>query len=122
MLLNNQEKGEEVVNENVADSIKELTWHLIKEKLVKANDIKVEQPEVLEMAKNAVKMQFAQYGMMNIPEDVLSNYAAESLKKKEQVEALVGRIVDSKLAQALKAQVTLEPKTVTLDEFNKMFE
>lgn len=89
---------------------------------MKANDIKVEQPEVLEMAKNAVKMQFAQYGMMNIPEDVLSNYAAESLKKKEQVEALVGRIVDSKLAQALKAQVTLEPKTVTLDEFNKMFE
>ena len=122
MLLNNQEKGEEFVNENFADSIKELTWHLIKEKLVKANDIKVEQPEVLEMAKNAVKMQFAQYGMMNIPEDVLSNYAAESLKKKEQVEALVGRIVDSKLAQALKAQVTLEPKTVTLDEFNKMFE
>ncbi len=122
MLLNNEEKGEEFVNENFADSIKELTWHLIKEQLVKANEIKVEQPEVLEMAKTAVKAQFAQYGMMSIPEDVLTNYAAETLKKKEQVEALVGRIVENKLAKALKEQVTLEPKTVTLDEFNKMFE
>ena len=122
MLLNNQEKGEEFVNENFADSIKELTWHLIKEQLVKANDIKVDQAEVLEMAKTAVKAQFAQYGMMSIPEDVLTNYAAETLKKKEQVEALVGRIVENKLAKALKEQVTLEPKTVTLDEFNKMFE
>ena len=122
MLLNNQEKGEEFVEANYADSLKELTWHLIKEELVKANEIKVEHTEILETAKNAVKAQFAQYGMLTIPDDVLTQYANESLKKKEQVEALVGRVVEMKLAAALKTQVTLEPKTVSLDEFNKMFE
>ncbi len=62
MLLNNEEKGEEYVAENYDKSIEELTWHLIKEQLVEANDIKVEQEDVLKMAKETTKAQFAQYG------------------------------------------------------------
>ena len=122
MLMNNEEKGEEFVNENYDKSIEELTWHLIKEQLVKANEIKVEQEDVVEMAKTATKAQFAQYGMMSVPEDILTNYAQEMLKKKETVENLVGRVVESKLATALKSQVTLENKTVSMEDFNKMFE
>ena len=122
MLLNNEEKGEEFVNENFDKSIEELTWHLIKEQLVKANDVKVEQEDVVEMAKNAAKAQFAQYGMMSVPEDILANYAQEMLKKKETVEGLVGRVVEAKLATALKSQVTLEDKSVSMEDFNKMFE
>jgi trigger factor len=122
MLLNNQEKGEEFVNENYDASIKELTWHLIKEKLVKANDIKVEQSDIVEMAKKATKAQFAQFGMMSVPEDVVENYAKEMMKKKESVENLVNRAVESKLAEALKTKVTLVNKTVSVEEFNKMFE
>lgn len=122
MLLNNQEKGEEYVTENYDKSIEELTWHLIKEKLVEANDIKVEQDDVLKMAKETTKAQFAQYGMLSVPEDVLDNYAQEMLKKKETVSNLVNRAVEVKLASALKSQVTLNNKTVSLEEFNKMFE
>jgi trigger factor len=121
MLLNNQEKGEEFVNENYEGSIKELTWHLIKEKLVKANDIKVEQNDIVEEAKKTTKAQFAQYGMMSVPDEVIENYAKEMLKKKEAVENLVNRAVEDKLAAALKAQVTLENKTVSVEEFNKLF-
>ena len=73
MLLNNEEKGEEYVAENYDKSIEELTWHLIKEQLVEANDIKVEQEDVLKMAKETTKAQFAQYGMLSVPEDVLDN-------------------------------------------------
>lgn len=122
MLLNNKEKGEEFVAENYENSIEELTWHLIKEQLVEANDIKVEQDDVLKMAKETTKAQFAQYGMLSVPEDLLENYAQEMLKKKESVNNLVNRSVEVKLAAALKAQVTLENKTVSIEEFNKMFE
>ena len=122
MLLNNREKGEEFVAENYDKSIEELTWHLIKEQLVKDNEIKVEQEDVIKMAKEATKGQFAQYGMMTVPEDILENYAQEMLKKKENVDALVGRVVEAKLATALKAKVTLNNKTVPMEEFNKMFE
>lgn len=122
MLLNNQEKGEEFVAENYDKSVEELTWHLIKEKLVEANAVKVEQDDILKMAKETTKTQFAQYGMLSVPEDVLDNYAQEMLKKKESVNNLVNRVIETKLAAALKAQVTLENKTVSIEEFNKMFE
>ena len=122
MLVNNKDKGEEFVNENYDKSIEELTWHLIKEQLVKENDIKVEQDDVINMAKEATKAQFAQYGMLTIPDDILENYAKEMLKKKESIDGLVNRVVETKLAAALKGKVTLENKTVSMEEFNKMFE
>lgn len=121
MLLNNSDKGEEFVNENYEKSIEELTWHLIKEKLVAANDVKVEQEDIINMAKEATRAQFAQYGMMSIPDDILENYAQEMLKKKNSVEGLVNRVVESKLAAALKGQVKLVNKNVSVEEFNKMF-
>ena len=122
MRMNNQDKDEKFVEDNYDKSIEELTWHLIKEQLVKANDIKVEQVDVVNMAKEATRAQFAQYGMMSVPEDLLENYAKEMLKKKESVEGLVNRVVETKLASALKSQVTLENKTISAEEFNKMFE
>lgn len=89
---------------------------------MKANDIKVEQEDVVNMAKEATRAQFAQYGMMSVPEDLLENYAKEMLKKKESVEGLVNRVVETKLASALKSQVKLNNKTISAEEFNKMFE
>ena len=122
MRMNNQDKDEKFVDDNYDKSIEELTWHLIKEQLVKANDIKVEQEDVVNMAKEATRAQFAQYGMMSVPEDLLENYAKEMLKKKESVEGLVNRVVETKLASALKSQVKLNNKTISAEEFNKMFE
>ncbi|MBP1594295.1 MAG: peptidylprolyl isomerase, partial [Bacteroidetes bacterium] len=122
MLLNHQDKGADFVEENYEKSIEELTWHLIKEQLVKDNEIKVEQEDIVNIAREATKAQFAQYGMLNVPEDLLNNYAQEMLKKKESVEGLVNRAVEAKLATALKAKTTLNNKTVSMEEFNKMFQ
>jgi trigger factor len=121
MRLNNADKDEKFVEENYDKSIEELTWHLIKEQLVKTYEIKVEQADVMEAAKEMTRMQFAQYGMVNVPDEVLENYAKEQLKKKEQVDGLVNRTVEHKLGQAIKTVVKLNAKTVSLDEFNKLF-
>ena len=102
--------------------IEELTWHLIKEQLVKANDIKVEQEDITNMAKESTRAQFAMYGMLNVPDELLENYAKEMLKKKESIEGLVNRVVETKLAAAVKPQVTLEHKSISAADFNKMFE
>ena len=122
MLNNNKDKGEEFVEKNFKASIDELKWHLIKEQLVAATEIKVEDADLKAVAKDAIRAQFAQYGMANIPEDVLDNYAEEQLKKRENVESFVERAIDVKLTQALKGIVKLTEKEVTLDEFNKMMQ
>lgn len=120
MLLNNKDKGEDFVEKNYAESIKQLEWHLIKEQLVKANEIKIEDADVKAAAIEMAHMQFAQYGMTNVPDEYVENYANELLKKREAVDNFVERAIDVKLAAALKSTVSLNNKEVTLDEFNEM--
>ena len=120
MLNNNKDKGEEFVEKNYEQSIKELTWHLIKEQLVADNQIKVNDEDVLNAAKETARVQFAQYGMNNVPDEYVENYAKEILKKRENVDGLVDRAVDIKLTDALKKVVKLNEKEISLDDFNKM--
>ena len=120
MLSNNKDKGEDYVEKNYAQSIKELTWHLIKDQLVKAQNIKIEDADVKEAAKEAARAQFAQYGMNNVPEDYIENYANEVLKKGDSNDALVDRAIDRKLTAVLKTVVKLNEKEVSLEDFNKL--
>ncbi len=122
MLQNNKDKGADYVEKNFEGSIKELGWQLIKEQIVAANNIKVEDADLKAVAKEAIRAQFAQYGMSNVPEDVLENYAAEQLKKRENVDNFVDRAVDLKLTETLKKVVKLNEKSVTLEEFNKLMQ
>ena len=122
MLQNNKDKDADYVEKNFEGSIKELAWHLIKEQIVAAQEIKIEDEDVKRVAKEAIRAQFAQYGMANVPDDVLENYAEEQLKKRENIDNFVDRAVDLKLTEKLKTVVKLEEKSVTLDEFNKMME
>ena len=122
MLANNKDKGEDFVEKNYEMSIKELTWHLIKEQLVSVQNIKIEDADIKETAKEAARAQFAQYGMTNIPDEYIENYANEILKKGDSTEALVDRAVDRKLAAALKGVVKLNEKEISVEDFNKMMQ
>ena len=120
MLNKNQDKGADFVEKNFEASIKELGWHLIKEQLVAAQGIKVEDDDLKQVAKEAARAQFAQYGMSNVPDEYLDNYAQEMLKKRENVDGLVDRAVDVKLTAALKNVVKLNEKGISLEEFQKL--
>lgn len=120
MLQNNQDKGEGFVEKNYEGSIKELKWHLIREQLVEAAGIKIEDADVKESAKEMARAQFAQYGMNNVPDEYIESYADDMLKKRETVNNLVERAIDRKLTQEMKGVVKLAKKTLSLDEFNKM--
>lgn len=122
MRANKAEGEKDDIDETFEKSLEELTWHLIKEKLVAANNIKIEEEDVMNQAREATRAQFAQYGMMEIPADLLDNYAKEMMKKRETVDGLVNRAVETKLTEALKSQVKLKKKKVSMEDFNKLFE
>ena len=124
MIQNNKDRkdAQEYVEKNFELSIKELGWHLIKEQLVAAQGIKVEEDDLKQVAKEAARAQFAQYGMSNVPDEYLDNYAQEMLKKRENVDGLVDRAVDVKLTAALKGVVKLDEKDITLEDFQKMLQ
>jgi trigger factor len=117
-----EEKDTEKLEEEFPKTLEELQWHLIKEELIKNADIKIEQQDITDQARAAVRAQFAQYGMTTVPDDLLDNYAKEMLQKKESVEGLANRALDNKLVAALKKTAKLKKKTVSVEDFNKLFE
>ena len=120
MLNNNKDKDQSFVDKNYDQSIKELTWHLIKEQLVRATEVKVGDDDIRDTAKEAARAQFAQYGMTNIPEEYVDNYADDMIKKGENTDGLVDRAIDRKLTTALKKVVKLNEKSISLDDFNEL--
>ena len=122
MIENNKDKGAEFVEKNFDASIQELKWHLIREQLAEANGVKVEDDDILTAARETARAQFAQYGMNNVPEEYINNYAQEMLKKRETVDNLVERAIDRKLMEALKGVVKLTKKSISIDDFNKLWQ
>lgn len=121
LLTANEKTTAEKVEEDYPKVIEDLKFHLTKESIVKENGLKVEDEDIERLAKQVAKSQFAQYGMLSVPDDVLSNYAKDMLKQKETLQNVVDRAVEEKLAAWLKEQVKVETKTVSFEEFQKMF-
>ena len=120
MKSNNPDKDDKFIEDNFAASVNELKWSLIKNELLKANNIKVEKEDVLKVCKDVARMQFAQYGMSNVPDEYLDNYVQQIMKEEKNLDSYVERASDVKLAEELKKVVKKKKKTVTLDEFNKL--
>ena len=101
--------------------IEDLKWYLIKNKMIKANDIKVEKEEIEKYAEKMAKIQFAQYGMMNVPQEILENYTKDMLKKPETAKNIAEKVVEDKVVEIVKQSVKLNHQSITVEEFNKMF-
>lgn len=119
MEANRTDKDAPVTDEDFQKSLDELAWHLIKEQLAKKFEIKIDDNDVLNVAKAATRDQFAQYGMAGLPDDMLENYAKEMLKQDRTREALINRAVDVKLIAAIKGVITLEEEKISVEDFNK---
>ncbi len=119
MEMNKAEGAESISEEDFQKSITELSWHLIKEQLAKKFEVKIDDNDVLSVAKAATRDQFMQYGMGNVPEDLLENYATGMLKQEKTREALINRAVDIKLIEAIKGIVTLNEEQISVEDFNK---
>lgn len=119
---NNPKASDEDLEKNYEPSVKELKWSLIQNKLATQFSIKVEDADVKNAAKEMARMQFAQYGMNNVPEEYVDNYTDELLKKRENVNNFVQRALDAKLTAAVKDAVKLNKKAISLDDFNKLAE
>ena len=122
VLSNNENLTAEKLDEDYPKMIADLTWQLIKNKLMTAYEIRVEAVDVEEFAKKMAKAQFAQYGMIGMEDDIIANYAKDMLKKEDTRNNIIERVADAKVFSAVKEAVKLDNKKISIEEFNKMFE
>jgi len=84
--------------------------------------VKIDDSDRKRLARLMAAQQLAQYGMTNLPDEVVDNYAQRILDDERYSEEISNRAFDDKFFAALKDAVTLTEKDVTIDEFNKLFE
>jgi len=121
-MLETQKRTADNIDEEMPKMIEDLKWHLMKEKIVTDNNLTVSEEELLETAKKITRAQFAQYGMMNVPEDLLNGYAADMLKKEDSKRNIIDQSMSAVVAGFLKGAVKITDKKISVEDFNKLYE
>ena len=98
---------------------KNLKWQLIENKVIKENDIKVDNEEVVAHTKELIKQQFAQYGRPNPAEQELEDTAKRVLENQEELRKIYDVIYNQKVMQLFKDTFKIEDKEVSIDDFYK---
>jgi trigger factor len=122
LLTTGEERTAESLDNDFPKIIEDLKFHLIKEQIAKDNDIKIENEDMKIIAMQAARAQFAQYGMMNLPDEMVENYANDMLKNKDNARNLLDRAMENKIIDVLKTKLGVEEKSISLEEFRKFFE
>lgn len=122
LLASDEKRTPEALEEEFPKIIEDLRFHLAKEQLVKDNEIKLEESDLKEYARQITQAQFAQYGMMSVPEDLLENYAMDMLKNKDSVRNVADRAMEDKVIQCIKGKVKVDNKELPMEKYTKLFE
>jgi trigger factor len=94
-------------------------WQLIENKLISEHDIKVNESEVIDKAKDMIVANFKQFGQ-EVPAQELENYAKTVLEKEEERQKMYNELYSDKILELVSEKCKLEPKEVTYDEFVKI--
>ena len=120
--ISNPKLDEEAIEKDFPKMLEDLRWQLAKDKIGKENDLKLEQADIEAVAKKSALAQFAQYGMLNVPDEILEGYVKDMLKNKDAAKSVAERAIDDKIFEILKTKVSLVNTEISMEDFNKMFE
>ena len=109
------------IEEEYAKMRPDLVWQLEREAIARQFEVKVTRDDMLALAKAVAQNQFAQYGMTAVPDDVLAKYAGEMLENERTRDQIANQTVDAALWAKVKDAVTVDDKTVSVEDFNKLF-
>ena len=120
--VTNEKMTAEQIDADFDHFMLDLKWQLIKDKIVKDNELKVTEEDVHALAKEMTAMQFRQYGLGNVADEHLENYANQMMKNEEERRKVVSKAQEDVIITTIKTKVTLDIKEVSNEEFNKMLE
>ena len=122
LLKVNEKTTQEQIEKEFDSFRKDLKWQLIRNKVARDNEVKISEEELLKEAENITRYQFQQYGMFYAKDEQISNYAKETLKREDDAKRITDKILEEKVILLIRELVKLENKSVTVEEFNKLFE
>ncbi len=114
----NEEVPEEEIEKQYEGFAKNLTWTLIRNKLVKRFELEVGQQEITEYFKDRVRGYFG--GQAD--ENLLNSMAMRLMEDRKQLESAYEDIITDKVAEAIEDHVTIEPNPITVEAFEEVMQ
>jgi trigger factor len=113
---------DDVLNTEFDHYVRGLKWDLIKNKIAEDNQIKVEADEVREKAKEMIVAQFGGQAFAEQLKDKLDGIADNYLSNEngQNFMRVYNQLRAEKIMKHIKANITVEEKSVSVDEFKKI--
>jgi trigger factor len=116
-----QQKTDEEVALEFPTFINQLKWTLITDKLARENEIKVEQEDLRQFAKQQL-LGYMGMGALDEEQDWVRDYIDRMMKDRKYVEDAYNRLQTQKLFEFLETQVNATETPISKEEFIKMNE
>jgi trigger factor len=117
-----EKKDTEVTDEEAQSMFKQLRWQLVKDHLAQELGIQVEKEDIDAAAMVFAQQQLSQYGIYNAPEDLIKQQAERFMQEDRTREMIQEHAIDNKFYAAVKEAVKVNEKTVSVEEFRKLYE
>ena len=99
---------------------KDFRWNMLRGKLMKDNELKVEKEDVMKQARSMAAYQFAMYGMQNVPEEHLNKYAEQLLGDRQQADRIIEKVEDDITLSWVRKNATIEKKKISLEKMREL--
>ena len=120
LVARNEELTAENIDKEFEAMLPSLKWQLIREKVSAELKVEIKEEDLLGYAKAIAYQQFAQYGITNMDDETIEQSAKRLLNDRDTRSRMVERLSDITLMTAVKEAVTLDNKTVSLEEFRDL--
>ena len=115
-------KNTEITDEEAQGMFKQLRWQLVKDHIAQELGVKVEKEDIDTAAFIFAQQQLSQYGIYNAPEDLVKQQAERYMQDDRAREMIQEHAIDNKFYAAVREAVKVNEKTISVEEFRKLFE
>ena len=95
-------------------------WQMVRNYLMEKFAVKIEESDLLASAKGLAAYQFAMYGINNVPDAELENYAKNILAQEKEGRRVLEQVEDTKTIAAVKNAVTVKNHKISVEKFREL--
>ena len=110
----------EEIEKDFALFLQDFRWQMIRQFIIKEQNIQITKENLLDHAKKLANYQFAMYGLQNASEEQIVKYAESLLANEKESRRIYEKVEDELVIDYVKSVVSLDKREISLDELQKL--